>query len=279
MIFAEMELSHRLEATEAWACAQFAEARARVFPESGAATLTIAGATVVFDGVDSPCTQTFGLGLFEELTEPGLDAIEEFFLERSAPVLHEVSPYAGVPTLDLLCRRGYRPEELSNVLFQPIATLGSAPSASINVRIPSEEEAALWAEISARGWAHDHTELLDFMREFGSIAFKRPQSPCFLAELDGVPGAAGSLCMHEGVALFAGAATVPEMRHRGLQSALLAERLRYAQEHGCDLAMMVALPGGESQRNAERNGFRIAYTRTKWRLHGQEEPKPEKSQG
>jgi hypothetical protein len=30
--------------------------------------------------------------------------------------------------------------------------------------------------------------------------------------------------------------------------------------------MMVAEAGGESQRNAERKGFRIAYTRTKWRL-------------
>jgi hypothetical protein len=28
--------------------------------------------------------------------------------------------------------------------------------------------------------------------------------------------------------------------------------------------MMGALPGSPSQRNAERHGFRIAYTRTKW---------------
>jgi hypothetical protein len=43
--------------------------------------------------------------------------------------------------------------------------------------------------------------------------------------------------------------------------------MRYAFDHGCDLAMMVAMPGSESQRNAERNGFRIAYTRTKWKLY------------
>ena len=33
-----------------------------------------------------------------------------------------------------------------------------------------------------------------------------------------------------------------------------------------DLAMMGAAPGSASQRNAERHGFRIAYTRIKWRL-------------
>jgi hypothetical protein len=42
--------------------------------------------------------------------------------------------------------------------------------------------------------------------------------------------------------------------------------MRYAFEHRCELAMMVAVPGSDSQRNAERKGFRIAYTRTKWQL-------------
>ena len=83
---------------------------------------------------------------------------------------------------------------------------------------------------------------------------------------DGEPGAAGALSIYKGVALFAGAATVPELRRRGLQAALLEERMRYACEHRCDLAMMVAEAGSSSQRNAERQGFRVAYTRIKWRL-------------
>ena len=80
----------------------------------------------------------------------------------------------------------------------------------------------------------------------------------------GVAGAAGALAIHDGVALFAGAATVPELRHRGLQSALVAARMRFAADRHCDLAMMVAEAGSGSQRNAERRGFRVAYTRTKW---------------
>jgi len=66
--------------------------------------------------------------------------------------------------------------------------------------------------------------------------------------------------------LLAGASTVPEGRRQGAQLALLDARLRHAAAHGCDLAMMCAAPGSASQRNAERNGFRIAYTRTKWQL-------------
>jgi GNAT superfamily N-acetyltransferase len=59
---------------------------------------------------------------------------------------------------------------------------------------------------------------------------------------------------------------MPELRRRGLQAALLEERMRYAFERGFDLAMMVAEAGSNSQRNAERKGFRVAYTRLKWKL-------------
>lgn len=51
-----------------------------------------------------------------------------------------------------------------------------------------------------------------------------------------------------------GASTVPEFRNRSAQRALLEARLRCAN----------AQPGSGSHRNAERNGFRVAYTRTKW---------------
>jgi hypothetical protein len=87
----------------------------------------------------------------------------------------------------------------------------------------------------------------------------------FFVELDGRPIATGSLNIADGVAHLSGASTIPEGRKRGAQLALLEHRLRYAALQGCDLAAMGALPGSGSQRNAERHGFRIAYTRLKWR--------------
>jgi GNAT superfamily N-acetyltransferase len=225
-----------------------------------------AGANVVFDGIDSPVTQTFGLGLFEELTPSFLDLIERFFQDRGAQVDHEVSPLVGVAALSMLCARQYRPIEISSVMVRSVETPSPQSPVNVKVRVAGPEEAQLWARVSARGWAHERPELMDFMQQFGAIAFAREHGPCFLAELDGQPAAAGALWIRDGVALFSGASTVPEMRRRGLQSALLEERIRYASDHGCDLAMMVAEAGSESQRNAERKGFRIAYTRTKWRL-------------
>jgi len=267
MLFSDLALSRRLERAEGHACVQFAEARRRRFPDCGAEWMECAGAYAVFDAIDSPVTQTFGLGIFEELSAESLDVIERFFLDRGAPVLHEVSPLAGVAALDLLCKRQYRPVEISSVMVRTVETPASQMHSNIRVRLIGPEETQLWTNISAEGWAHEHPELREFVLEIGAISSAREQSLCFLAEVDGQAGAAGVLFIHEGVALFGGSATVPDLRRRGLQSALLEQRMRYAFDQGCDLAMMVAEAGGNSQRNAERKGFQIAYTRTKWRLY------------
>ena len=266
MQFADLALSKRLERAEGFACVQQAQARRRHSSTSGAAWIECGGAYAVFDGIDSPCTQTFGLGLFEALTHTFLETIESFFHERGAPVFHEVSPFAGVETLTLLCERNYRPIEMTSILYQPVTQPAAVFPDGVTVRVSGPEEADLWSRINTCGWAHDHPELETILLELGAVMASREQTVSFLAEIDGQPRAAGAMCLHEGVALFAGAATLAEFRGRGLQSALLRERMRYAFEHGCDLAMMGAMPGSNSQRNAERNGFQIAYTRTKWQL-------------
>jgi hypothetical protein len=108
--------------------------------------------------------------------------------------------------------------------------------------------------------------LADFMFQFGQIGAQCPNAFPFIAELDGKPISTGTLFVYEDVAFLAGASTVPGERKKGAQNALLAARLRYAAERGCKIAMMGASPGSQSQMNAEKNGFRIAYTRTKWQL-------------
>src|SRR5258708_16121810 len=131
MLFSDVSLSRRLERAEGHACVQFAEARRRALPDCGSEWMGCAGAYAVFDGIGSPTTQSFGLGLFEELTPAALDGIERFFLDRGASALHEVSPLVGVPALSLLCARAYRPAETSSVLYRPVAA--SLPKRSANI--------------------------------------------------------------------------------------------------------------------------------------------------
>ncbi|HEX8450461.1 MAG TPA: GNAT family N-acetyltransferase [Longimicrobium sp.] len=265
--FSDLELSRRLERTEGRANAAFVDARARLDPASGATWMEAAGAYAMFDGAESPLTQTFGLGLFAEARDEDLARIEAFFEGRGAPVFHEVSPMADPSLLARLSARGYHPIELSSVLFRPTAGELSGPrTPGLTVRRASREEADRWAGITAEGWASEAPELGDFMLALGRISANAEGYHSFLAELDGEPVAAGGLSLGEGIALLAGASTIPAARRQGAQLALLQARLRFAAEQGYPLGMMAALPGSASQRNAERQGFRIAYTRTKWQL-------------
>lgn len=263
--FADLELARRLERTEARSNAGFVEARALAFPDVGAQWIEVAGTYAMFDGPGSPVTQTFGLGMFEPVTAGHMEEIEQFFLQRGAGVFHEVCPMADPSVFAQFNERNYRPMEFSNVLYRPISVdlrLNASRNEAVQVRLIRDDEVDLWAETAFEGWS-EFVEVADFLRDLGQVT-ARSKSLSFLAEIDGKPIAAGSLSITNDVALLAGASTIPSARRQGAQFALLEERLRYGAIHGCTIAMMVAQPGSASQRNAERHGFRVAYTRTKW---------------
>ncbi len=270
-IFSDLALSRRLERTEASANAEFVETRAKFFPDSGACWMEAAGAYAMFDGVGSPLTQTFGLGVFEPVTADVLDRIETFFRERGSDTFHEISPMADQSLLALLNERGYHPMELTSVMFRPIergVKLAAQLNDKLTVRLIGKDNDAdheLWANTTMKGWSTEG-DFGDSLRDLFRLTAKKGIAPSFLAELDGQAIATGAMSITDGVALLAGASTIPEGRKQGAQLALLDARLRYAAEQGCDLAMMCAAPGSASQRNAERQGFRIAYTRIKWQL-------------
>jgi GNAT superfamily N-acetyltransferase len=266
-IFCDKGISQKLERTEARANVDFVVSRARIQSESGAEWIEVAGTYAMFDGVESPLTQTFGLGVFEEITEAHLDEIEVFFRKHEAPVFHEVSPLADPSLMTLLSDRGYRPFELTNVMFRE---LGGGEDRKVNpdivTRVINKGEIEMWARTAGEGWSTEMPGLEDFMYNFTLIAAQSEGARPFIGELDGKAIATGKLYVYDDVALLAGASTIPSGRRQGAQTALLDARLRLAGDEGCTLAIMSALPGSQSQRNAEKNGFRVAYTRTKWQL-------------
>ncbi|MEJ5368093.1 MAG: GNAT family N-acetyltransferase [Bryobacteraceae bacterium] len=261
---ADLPLARQLERAEAVSSARFVEARRRA-ADSRAEWIECGGAVALYDGAESPATQTFCLGLFEAASEETLERLERFFFERGAAAHHEVSPLAGIECFQLLQQRGYSLVELSSVMYRTLEAPPSPPE-GVRVSLAQPEEADLWAQIAADGWRDVAPDLYEWIRQIGEATARKEESPCFLAWIEGRPVAAAGLSLLPPVAHLAGASTIPEARRRGAQQALLEARLRYAAEHGCALALMGAAPGSASQRNAERQGFRIAYTRLKWRL-------------
>lgn len=270
MIYSDKQLSQLLERTEARANADFVETRAAIDPKCGADWIDVAGTYAMFDGVESPLTQTFGLGMFEDATGEHLDQIEAFLGERGAPVFHEVSPLTDPSLMELLSTRGYRPIELTSVMYRELDKLiGKRDrNADLKTRVITPNEVELWARTSADGWRSEHEALGEFMFNFGSVSAQCSGSFPYIADLNGHPIATGMLFIYDDVCMLAGASTVIDGRNQGAQTALLEDRLEFAASSGCKLAIMGAAPGSQSQKNAQKNGFHIAYTRTKWQKMG-----------
>lgn len=91
-----------------------------------------------------------------------------------------------------------------------------------------------------------------------------PGFRCYLALVDGEPAGLGVLHVADGVGSLANALTIPAMRGRGCQTALLHRRLRDAAAAGCDLIASQCRPGSASERNQLRAGLRVVGSKAWW---------------
>lgn len=261
---ADLALARRLERAEGMANAASVDSRRTLRPDSNAGWAEVAGTYAMFDGPESPLTQTFGLGLFEPFLADEFDRVEAFFVERGAATFHEVCSFAPRETIALLSTRGYSPIEASTVLVRPISAPVAPSSSDITVRPIDVSESDAWSSVAAEGWGSEMPELRGFLEEMGAVVSRARGVTCFVAEREKTAIATAALNICNGVALLAGAATVPSARRQGAQRELFRARLAFAASRGIDLAMVVTQPGSASQRNAERQGFRPVYTRAKW---------------
>jgi hypothetical protein len=261
-ISAELELARRLEEAEAFGAGEFALALARRHPGADVEVVEVAGGRVVFAGAGSPLSETKGIGLNGPVSEEDLDRMEAVFLGRGEPSRVVVCPLADPSLVAGLGRRGYRLSSFENILSMALSQedpLRPLPP-GIEVRPVRDGEADLYARVVAPNFAGPG-ESADEVKEMMAVMLGMNHASCFVALIDGEPVGGGSVWIHRGLALLAGAATLPAFRNRGVHAALHHARLAYAVRSGCDLAAQGAPPGSTSQRNAERRGLRVAYTR------------------
>ena len=253
MIFADVSLARRVEAAEAaigCACAE---------QQAGAVTLEVGGGTALFLGPESPLTHAIGLGLNGPVRETEIERLEAFFRSRGAGVSIELCPLADTAFLTSLGERGYRPHEFNNVLVKLLA--GSEENFTPRVRRATETEKDLWSYTVGHGF-FEQAELTEEEMNVGRAIFQMPAAVCCLASLEGGEVAAGAaLSVRNGLATLFADSTVPQARRRGLHQELIGARLNEARAQGCDLATASAAPGSASQRNYERLGFRVVYTK------------------
>ena len=258
--FIDATVSRRLELNEMLAPLDYVKSVQQMHPSKGAEYVEIAGGLALYAGAPSPLNQAVGMGLHGPVSAEEFDRFEGFYRERNCPAQVVLSPYADMSLLEFVRDRGYRLTEFNSVMVCRLDQFRELPPPSdVRVERVTPATAHCWAEALVEGFAEFGELPASLFEPYGLMA----HGLNFLAYVDGeiAGGASGTLYPEHKLAAIFGAATLPKFRRRGVQNALFQARLRDAKAAGCELAVVCTQPASCSQRNAERNGFRLAYTK------------------
>jgi hypothetical protein len=243
------ELIDRIQTQNRQALSACGRAAQRISPES--AWAEIGGGIACFAGEGSPFTQVTEFGC--RTPDARLEEVDAFFEGRCSNWELTLSPFQEASIGKAVGAAGYVPDHFETILAQRIEAIPSAPDVDIEVVAGDITE---WAHTAQRGWSED--ESLPTKVEFIPQVIFAVSSRNYLVRVEGEPAAVASLQLIGDFAYLAGACTRVPFRGRGLQKALLARRL---QDAGIgNIALMGAVPGSISHRNAQRSGFAPLYS-------------------
>ncbi len=203
-------------------------------------------------------------GLSDEDSDQ-LEAILQFYRSRDRAFQIDIDPVrSGSRLFTALAEKGLHQTGFHSVLYG--LPKQEPPASQSNIKIteitqPSEFDS--FAEIHCLGSGMPLSAKPHFMNNNIGL-LNRPGWKLFLATLDDVPAGVAVMHISGSIASCTLAATAPEYRNRGIQTALIQRRLYEAHFAGCQLVAAQASFGSTSQNNLERAGFQIAWTRSVW---------------
>jgi ribosomal protein S18 acetylase RimI-like enzyme len=201
-----------------------------------------------------------------------LDGIIEFYRERNRPFQLEITPVKGETGLfSGLAERGFFQSGFHATLYgiparlpADVDTMEPERRHDIRIRLLEEEEFGLYGKLHCLGTGlpengYRHVE------ENNRVLAHDPEWRYYIGYVDGQPAGVAVMHIRPGeTASMTFAATLPEFRRRGLQTAFLRRRLQDAASAQCELAAGQAAYASVSHNNMERAGLRLAYTRVTW---------------
>jgi ribosomal protein S18 acetylase RimI-like enzyme len=189
-------------------------------------------------------------------------AIVRRYREREVRGWLELAPSEGFERLaEALTRAGAAQIGFHSVLRGPPKQAEPA----LEVGEVRADDVGLFADVLLRGHGVPEPERA---RDPGSIErwLEIDGWRLYLARVEGQPAGAAVLTVGDGIGYLANTSTLSEYRGRGVQTALIARRLADASAVGVELVCSGTAFGSQSQRNLERAGLQVAYTKAVWRL-------------
>ena len=236
----------------------------------------IMGGVMCYTGPGSWCNQALGLGLDGPVTSKDIDRLVAFYVGRGQEPRVEICPFAHKTLMEGLAERGFVLVGFENCLARGIgadedfASLlpGGWPEGIEVRRVDQQDDAAVraWVRVSNSGFCEPGSEKERAFTEDGLRVARHPRIVPFGAfHRDQMVGAGGieiwDAPTGERTASLIGTSVLSAWRGRGVQQALIAERLACARERGVDLVCIGSEPGIPTERNARRLGFSVAYTK------------------
>jgi GNAT superfamily N-acetyltransferase len=251
--------------------AQLEERRqARMLADVTPLVRPFAGGVMGFHEPGSWQNQACGVGLAGLVDEHEIVELIEFYESRGVEPRIELSPFADESLIAGLAAHGFVIREFEQVLARELlagedleAALPHGRPAGLELRTLDKTDAELVdraVEVTLRGF-FPTGEIPRAMFEACVRTNLLPTTITLLAWLEGELVAAGSLSLGDRVASLMGVSTRSQFRGRGIQQALIVERLALARGRGCVLATIGSRPNLSTERNAMRLGFAVAYSK------------------
>jgi ribosomal protein S18 acetylase RimI-like enzyme len=263
MQFVDKAFARRLESCEEMPQVFYAREYQKTRPEIGAAEEDICGGHMIFAGLGSPIGRATGTGLDRPLTAEDLDRIEAFYRSHKAPSQVDLCPLHPPEIFEMFKERGYAFIELNNVLYRKLDPDEKFPEPpeGCKIRRSYADEAEVTGSVVDRAFFPDGAP--EAYRGLIAPLYQMEGGLAFVVEVEDtvVACATGLVIPHHKVYALCGAGTLTAYRGRGFQTALLRARMAAAVKAGCEFAVVVTQGGSASQRNVERLGFRVAYSK------------------
>ena len=267
-MFANPSLAQQIEIAEARLTRTVGETLRKRSPET--LVVPIGQGIGVSTVEPSPFEKVIGAG-FGDDDLAALTSFENAALQRKRAVRVELSTLADPSLGRALTVRHYALEGCENVLGLDLARW-AVPVQTFDVHEVPSSQLESWIETLVEGFAQPESEhdagagtpeafdresLAQCLRDLATT----PEYKLFLAKRDGAIAGGASMRIDGDIAQLTGAATLLHHRRRGVQTALLHERLRQAKASRCSHAVVTTQPGSKSQENATRQGFGLLYVR------------------
>ncbi len=226
---------------------------------SGGDVLEIAGGVAAFCGDGNPSTQVASVGVEHEVTDQDLDTISAFYRGRATRFEFKLSTLTEIPLRDKIVLRAHSLPEFETILVCDLTTFTPKPT-EVDIRPIDPSDTLEYAKRSVSRF-HSGSDAPPGLVEVIAASCLAGGSMGYEVWLDGKPVAGCGLGIGEDIAWLQGAATEPEYRNRGLHKAMQNFRMKVAKELGCTAIAQGALPGSQSQVNAQKSGMQVAFTR------------------